>query len=160
MSLSTDPEKRKRQLANLEKGKFKKGQVSNPLGRGARKSPLAAFIHDCEEVRGMAMPTPSEVASTYVYIAALPEDKLKNLVNDKVQPMMIRIIAKAILNKKGVEMLEKVVNRAYGQQQRFDITTNGKEIHQEPLIIQFVANKKELAKAKDEISDFEGEKEK
>lgn len=159
MGLSKDPEKRKRQLANLRTRSWKKGESGNPKGR-PKQSPLAPFIRDCEEVRGMKMPSPSEVASTYVYIAALPEDKLKDLVNDKVQPMMIRIIAKAILNKKGVEMLEKVVNRAYGQQQRLDITTNGKEIHQEPLKIQFVANKEELAKAKSEISDFEGEKEK
>ena len=42
MAMSKDPVKRARQLANLEKGKFKKGQVANPLGAGAhKKSPLA-----------------------------------------------------------------------------------------------------------------------
>lgn len=158
MAISKDPIKRARQLANLEKGKFKKGQVANPLGAGAhKKSPLADFLHECEDIRGMAMPTPAEVAKMYFFIAALPEDKLKNLLQDKAKPMMMRIIARGVLDKKGIDILEKIVNRAYGSQQHLDITTNGKELQREPLTIKFVANKNELAKMQEEVPDIESD---
>lgn len=160
MGLSKDPEKRKRQLANLEKGKWKKGDVPNPLGAGARKSPLAPFLHECEDIRGMAMPTPAEVAKMYFFIAALPEERLKTLLKDKEQPMMVRIIARGVLDKKGIDILEKIVNRAYGSQQRLDITTNGKELQREPLTIKFVANKDELAKMQEEVPDIDNGEEK
>lgn len=157
MALSKDPQKRAKQLANLEKGKFKKGQVTNPLGGAARKSPLATFLHECEDVRGMAMPTPAEVAKMYFFIAALPEERLKTLLKDKEQPMMVRIIARGVLDKKGIDILEKIVNRAYGSQQRLDITTNGKELQREPLTIKFVADKDALAKIQGEVADVEQE---
>lgn len=154
MALSKDPNKRAKQLANLEKGKFKKGQCANPLGR-PKKSPLDNFLYECEETRGMAMPTPAQVAKMYFFIAALPEDRLKELLKDKAQPMMVRIIARGILDKKGIDILEKVVNRAYGSQQRLDITTNGKELQREPLTIRFVADKDALAKVEDEVGDMD-----
>lgn len=155
MGLSKDPEKRKRQLANLEKGKWKKGDVPNPLGGRAHKSPLADFLHECEDVRGMAMPTPAEVAKMYFFIAALPEERLKTLLKDKEQPMMVRIIARGVLDKKGIDILEKIVNRAYGSQQRLDITTNGKELQREPLTIKFVADKDALARVQGEVDDID-----
>ena len=147
MAISKDPIKRARQLANLEKGKFKKGQVANPLGAGAhKKSPLAAFLHECEDIRGMAMPTPAEVAKMYFFIASLTEERLKELLQDKKQPMMLRIIARGVLDKKGIDILEKIVNRAYGSQQRLDITTNGKELQREPLKIEIIDNAKQVDK--------------
>lgn len=147
MAISKDPIKRARQLANLEKGKFKKGQVANPLGAGAhKKSPLAAFLHDCEDIRGMMMPTPAEVAKMYFFIASLTEERLKELLQDKKQPMMMRIIARGVLDKKGIDILEKIVNRAYGSQQRLDITTNGKELQREPLKIEIIDNAKQVDK--------------
>lgn len=158
MAMSKDPVKRARQLANLEKGKFKKGQVANPLGAGAhKKSPLAAFLHECEDIRGMMMPTPAEVAKMYFFIASLTEERLKELLQDKKQPMMMRIIARGVLDKKGIDILEKIVNRAYGSQQRLDITTNGKELQREPLTIKFVADKNALAKVQEEVSDMDAE---
>lgn len=152
--LSKNPEKRARQLKNLEKGMWKKGDIPNPLGARARKSPLADFLRNCEEARGMAMPKSEDVAKTYVFIATLNEEKLKELLKDKEQPMMIRIIARGVLDKKGIDILEKIVNRAYGAQQRLDITTNGKDLQREPLTIKFVANKADLEKVEGEIKDI------
>lgn len=155
MGLSSNPEKRRNQLANLEAGKWKKGVNPNPSGKRVRKSPLANLLRECEELRGMSMPSPGEVAKMFFYTAALPEQRLKTLLQDKEQPMMVRIIARGVLDKKGIDILEKIVNRAYGSQQRLDITSNGKELQREPLTIRFVANKDELAKAQEEVSDLE-----
>ena len=65
--------------------------------------------------------------------------------------MMTRIIAKGVLDKKGLDVLERIINRAYGKEQRIDITTNGKDLKPEPLTIHFVADREALAKIENEI---------
>ena len=101
------------------------------------------------------MPSPAEIGKIYMYIAARTEDELKAMMADKELPMMTRIIAKGILDKKGLDVVERIVNRAYGSEQRIDITTNGKELHVEPLKIQFVADKEALAKVQAEVTPIE-----
>ena len=68
--------------------------------------------------------------------------------------MMTRIIARGVLSKKGLDVIDRIVNRAYGQQQHIDITTNGKDMKPEPLTIRFVANREELAKIREEVPDI------
>lgn len=148
MALSKDPTKRRKQLLNLEKGKFKKGQVTNPKGR-PRKT-ITSLVQQFE-AEGMVMPSPAEVSKLYVYIATRTEEELKAMMSDKEQPMMVRIVAKGVLDKKGLDVLEKIVERAYGKEHKVDITTNGKELHIEPLQIHFVADREALAKVQSEV---------
>ena len=150
MGISKDPEKRKRQLANLKKGMAKKGDVLNPKGR-PRKT-IRTMISDFEKA-GLIIPTNDEVGKMYLYIATLNEAELQALLRDKEQPMMTRIIAKGVLSKKGLDVIDRIVNRAYGQQQHIDITTNGKDLQPEPLTIRFVANREELDRVRKEIPD-------
>jgi len=152
MPISKDSEKRRRQLANLEKGKAKKGDVLNPKGR-PRKT-IRTMISDFEKA-GLIVPSNDEIGKMYLYIATLNEKELSELLHDKEQPMMVRIIAKGVLSKKGLDVIDRIVNRAYGQQQHIDITTNGKDLQPEPMKIIFVANKEELAKIENEIPNIE-----
>lgn len=152
MALSKDPVKRARQLANLAKGTWKKGQVTNPKGR--QRSTISTLVQKFE-AEGMTMPTPAEISKMYFYIAARTEEELKALMSDKEQPMMVRIIAKGVLDKKGLDVLERIVDRAYGKEQRIDITTNGKDLHVEPLQIHFVADKEALARVQSEVKPME-----
>ena len=154
MALSKDPDKRKNQLANIMSHKFKKGVVTNPKGRP--RTTISGLVKQFEE-EGMVMPTPAEISKIYFYIAARTEAELKAMLADKTLPMMTRIIAKGVLDKRGLDVLEKIVDRAYGKEQRIDITTNGKEIKSEPLRIQFVANKEELAKIQGEVPQIKEE---
>ncbi len=151
MPISKDPAKRKKQLENLKKGMAKKGQVLNPNGRPRKtiRSVIAEF-----EKAGLIVPSNDEIGKMYLYIATLNEEELKRVLNDKEQPMMTRIIARGVLSKKGLDVVDRIVNRAYGQQQHIDITTNGKDIKQEPLTIRFVASKEELEKIQSEIPDL------
>ena len=149
--MSKDPEKRKRQLANLQKNMARKGDVKNPKGR-PRKT-IRTLIADFEDA-GLIIPSNDEIGKMYLYIATLNEEELKKLLGDKEQPMMTRIIAKGVLSKKGLDVIDRIVNRAYGQQQHIDITTNGKDLKPEPLTIRFVANKEDLAKIQNEIPDL------
>lgn len=76
MPLSRDERKRKRQLANLEKGKFKKGEVGNPNGRPPKPKTMSLFIEEMKE-KGYEVPSSQIIAESFLYIATLPEDKLK-----------------------------------------------------------------------------------
>ena len=152
MAMSKDPVKRKKQLANLEKGKIKKGQVNNPKGRP--RSTIRTMIKDFEDA-GLVVPSNEEMGKMYLYIATLNEEELKKLLNDKNLPMMTRIIARGILSKKGLDVVDRIVNRAYGNQQHIDITTNGKDLQPEPMKLIFVADREQLEKIEAEIPNSE-----
>ena len=74
--------------------------------------------------------------------------------------MMNRIIAKNILDKKGLDVIERLIERAYGRtEQRIDITTNGKDLKPDPITIRFVGNNAEYEKIKQEIEEERARKE-
>ena len=154
MALSKNESKRRNQLANLEKGKFKKGEVTNPKGRPPKPKTMTAFIAEMKE-KGYEVPTSQTIAESFLYIATLPEDELKAVLADKTRPMMQRIVAKGILDKKGMDILERVVDRAYGKIQRIDLTSKGEQIKQDPLQVHFVTNSEEYNKV---IAEIEAEK--
>lgn len=151
MPISKDPTKKKRQLENLKKGMAKKGQVLNPKGRP--RTTIRTMIEEFEK-KGMIVPSAAEISKIYVYIASQTEEELKKTMMDKDLPMMTRIIARGVLNKKGLDVVERIMDRAYGKEQRIDITTNGKDLKPEPLTIRFVANREELEKIQQEVPDI------
>lgn len=160
MPLSRDESKRKKQLANLEKGKFKKGGVGNPKGRPPKPKTMSLFIEEMKE-KGYEAPSSQIIAESFLYIAALPEDELKAVLADKSRPMMQRIIAKGILDKKGLDVLERVIDRAYGKIQRIDLTSKGEQIkNNEPVTIRIVNSPEEYQKIKNEIEKQMKEKNK
>lgn len=152
MGLSKDPSKRKKQLANLEKNMAKKGERSkNPKGRP--RTTIRTMIAEFEDA-GLIVPSATEISKIYMFIASLKEEELVETMKNKELPMMTRIIAKGVLAKKGLDVVERIMDRAYGKEQRIDITTNGKDLKPEPLTIRFVANKEELAKIQSEVPDL------
>ena len=158
MALSKNESKRRKQLANLEKGKFKKGEVTNPKGRPPKPKTMTAFIAEMKE-KGYEVPTSQTIAESFLDIATLPEDELKAVLADKTRPMMQRIVAKGILDKKGMDILERVVDRAYGKIQRIDLTSKGEQIKQDPLQIHVISNTEEYNKVLAEIQKEKERKE-
>ena len=150
MALSKNESKRKKQLANLEKGKFKKGEVTNTKGRPPKPKTMSLFIEEMKE-KGYEVPSSQIIAESFLYIATLPEDELKAVLADKTRPMMQRIVAKGILDKKGIDILERVVDRAYGKIQRIDLTSKGEQIKQDPLQVHIVTTTEEYNKVLAEI---------
>lgn len=150
MPLSRNENKRKRQLDNLEKGKFRKGEVTNPKGRPPKPKTMSLFIEEMKE-KGYEVPSSQIIAESFLYIATLPEDELKAVLADKTRPMMQRIVAKGILDKKGIDILERVVDRAYGKIQRIDLTSKGEQIKQDPLQVHIVTTTEEYNKVLAEI---------
>lgn len=156
MPLSRNEEKRKNQLANLQKGTFKKGQSGNPKGKPPRPKTMSLFIEEMKE-KGYEVPSSQIIAESFLYIATLPEDELKAVLADKSRPMMQRIIAKGILDKKGLDVLERVIDRAYGKIQHIDLTSKGEQIKQDPLQVHVVTNNEEYQKI---LAEIQKEKEK
>ena len=158
MPLSKNESKRQKQLANLEKGKFKKGEITNPKGRPPKPKTMTAFIAEMKE-KGYEVPTSQTIAESFLYIATLPEDELKAVLADKTRPMMQRIVAKGILDKKGMDILERVVDRAYGKIQHIDLTSKGEQIKQDPLQVHVVTSTEEYNKVLAEIQKEKERKE-
>lgn len=119
---------------NLRPG-FVKGQSGNPKGRPPMT--MKGFVKEMED-KGYQIPTSDDITKSWLYISALPEEEIKNILADKDRPMQIRIIAKGVLDKKGLDVVEKIVNRAYGTTQKIDLTTGGEKLSREPLKIEII----------------------
>ena len=158
MGLSKNESKRRNQLANLEKGKFKKGDVGNPKGRPPKPKTMSLFIEEMKE-KGYEVPSSQIIAESFLYIAALPEDELKAVLADKSRPMMQRIIAKGVLDKKGIDVLDRIIDRAYGKIQHIDLTSKGEQIKPDPLQVHFVSNSDDYNKVLAEIQKEKERKE-
>ncbi len=148
MPLSSKEDKRRNQLANLKS--FKKGDVPNPKGRPPRPKTMTMFVEEMKE-KGYEVPSSQIIAESYIYIATLPEGELKAILSDKSRPMMQRIIAKGVLDKKGIDVLDRIVDRAYGKIQRIDLTSKGEQIKSDPLQVHFVNSTEEYRKVLAEI---------
>ena len=149
------PEAQAKMIANLKY--FKKGVVTNP--NGAPRKTVTSVLADLKG-KGVKIPTAREESEIFITIATIQEDELKAMLSDKEQPMMNRIIAKNILDKRGLDVIERLIERAYGRtEQRIDITTNGKDLKPDPITIRFVGNNAEYEKIKQEIEDERARKE-
>ena len=97
---------------DIQKFKFKKGQTGNPNGRP--KKTISQILELFSE-QGHKLPTALEIRDTYLYLTIMPQSELKTIIEDKEQPMLMRICAQNILSKKGFEIIEKMLDRAIGK---------------------------------------------
>jgi hypothetical protein len=91
---------------------FKKGQSGNRAGRPKR---LVSGVTDELIKEGYTPVTASEVQQVYKTLLQLTEPRLKAIVADGEQPMLLRIVAKAMLSQKGFEVIEKMMDRGHGR---------------------------------------------
>lgn len=116
----------KKQIANLKP--IQKGEVRNPNGRP--KKFVGQILEDLRN-SGYEPVTKGQIADMYQTLIILPQDELLDIGGDKDQPMLNRIIAKAILGGKGFENIEKMLDRAQGRAaQSMDVTSGGESIVQ------------------------------
>lgn len=105
---------------------FKKGESGNPNGRPPKL--LCHIIAELKE-KGYERVSPSQIAEAYEILFNLNRVEITGWVNNETAPMFMRIVAKQMLSARGVEMLEKMLDRAHGKsKQSIDHTTNGKDI--------------------------------
>jgi len=96
---------------DIIKHQVKKGQVLNPNGRP--KKLVSSILADLKNKGELV--TRHMVTETYQVLMSLNEEQLKEITNDKEQPMINRIVAKEMLSKKGFDIIEKMMDRANGK---------------------------------------------
>lgn len=91
---------------------MEKGETLNPNGR-----PPKVLTKVLEELReaGYQNVKVANVVEAYELLFGLDQKKIEEVVSDVKQPMIMRIVGKAMLSKKGTEMLEKMLDRAFGK---------------------------------------------
>lgn len=93
------------------------GEVRNPWGRPPKK--LTTIFKEMKEA-GFERVTKLDVLEAYEILLGQSEDGLKSIASGKDHPMIMRIVAKAMLSKKGTEMLERMLDRAHGRAKSTD----------------------------------------
>lgn len=111
-------------MANEENLKpFPKGVSGNPKGR-----PKKLITHTIEELKKMGVKetTAQEIKTIYLMLINLSIPDLEKLVkDDENQPVLTRVIGRAILSKKGFDIIEKILDRGIGRpQQPFEISSD------------------------------------
>lgn len=144
MGLSSIPEKRAAQLKNLKSRR--KGDSALP-NAGRPRNMFSEAVAQMEKEVGQ-IPTRDDIIRSLFFCVSAGEDNLKKWVGDKNQPMLVRICAKEVLGGKGFEAIGKILDRVVGR--TIDVTTNGKDIKQEQLIIEVIDDKSQVRAATEE----------
>jgi len=111
------------------------GQSGNPNGRPVKL--FSALAKEFKE-RGIERATAKTVQEAYEYLLALPLSEIIEISgNPKIEndyPSILRIAAKEMVGKRGIEILREMLDRAHGKaRQAIDHTTGGEPIAVNPL---------------------------
>lgn len=117
---------------------FQKGQSGNPRGRP--KKVFSTIIAEMKD-RGIEPATPSNVSDIFQYLLALPLSEVVKIAGSPKEendlPAIMRIAAKELLGKRGLEIMKEMLDRANGKSKSaLDITTDGEKLP--ATIIQFI----------------------
>lgn len=126
----------------IEPFQFKKGKSGNPKGR-----PPLTVQSICKQLKkeGYKEFGKSDVAKVYLYCMSMGEERMKQLVNNKETPFIVRLCIKSLLSKKGFEYAEKMLDRSLGKVgDKLDITSGGEKLKQEPLMIEVIDSREQV----------------
>ncbi len=101
-----------------EENKTMPGRNNGTLRRGGstgRPRKLVSTVTAALNETGVAQVSSNDVNAAYKTLLNLKESELSGMVNDRDQPMLIRIVAKAMLSGKGYEVVEKMMERVHGK---------------------------------------------
>ena len=96
-------------------GKLKSGGATNG---GRPKKVFSVIIAEMKE-RGIEPATPSNVADIYQYLLALPLSEIIKIAGKPSEendlPAIMRIAAKELIGKRGLEIMKEMLDRANGK---------------------------------------------
>jgi hypothetical protein len=109
-------------LDNLKKGKpFKKGD--SRINTKGRKPKLVNELTQDLKKQGFNNVTRGDINDCIETLLNLPVEKIKEIVENKKQPVLYTLIAAALLTKQGSEFLKYVIDRVAGKvTQPIDVT--------------------------------------
>ncbi len=96
---------------------------------GLNRKTISSVNKELEE-KGVTEATPNDIKSCYLRIINLSEEEIKTLSEDTKQPALVNVVSKAIMKGKGLDIIEKLLDRAIGKaQQHTDLTTAGEKLN-------------------------------
>lgn len=81
---------------------------------GANRKLVSSVVKELNE-KGVEQVTPVQIVGLFQSLLNLTEPELKTIINDPQQPMLNRIVAKNMLDKKGFEIIERMLDRVHGK---------------------------------------------
>ena len=77
---------------------------------GANRKTVSTVIIELQN-NGAEPVKPKQITDLFEALLNCTQKELEQIVNDKDQPMLNRIVAKEMLNKKGFEIIERIYQR-------------------------------------------------
>lgn len=81
---------------------------------GLNRKSIASVNVELEN-KGIKAASKKDILDCYMRLINIDMIELKEMVGDKKQPAMIRIVGKAILSGKGFDVIEKILDRGVGK---------------------------------------------
>jgi hypothetical protein len=107
---------------------FKKGKDSRRNMSGRPRKLISQTIKDLKEA-GVKETTSVEIKAVYLMLINLTKKDLQDKMADPDQSILVRTVADAIINGKGFEIIEKMLDRSIGKaQDKVDITSGGEKV--------------------------------
>jgi ribosome assembly protein YihI (activator of Der GTPase) len=78
-----------------------------------RSNPINAVVK--EFTKENEIPKVDDVRRMYLSIMTMPKKKIEELFNNEDQPVLVRVVARAILSKNGFDYIEKMLDRTFGK---------------------------------------------
>jgi hypothetical protein len=103
----------------LEGKKFEPGKSGNPKGRPPKI--MSSVLTELKN-EGFERITITQIIEAYEYVLGLSEDRIKVIAGigsktdaGKDYPIILRVIAKSLLDKRAPEIIETMLSRLYGK---------------------------------------------
>jgi len=136
-------------MENLRGNTFRdKPERINKKGR-----PPKLIHHIVEELKGKGYEpvTETQIVDAYQALLQLPKAEIKALQDDENKPYFLRLVAKWMDSPRGMEMLDRIMDRSFGKViMRQSIDANIKT--EQPLFPDFVTTKQDSAEQNDSSS--------
>jgi len=89
-------------------------QKGHKLSKGRPPKLISTTIKELKEA-GYQPATAGQIREASEYLITLDREKLTEITKDEMQPMYLRIVAKELLGKKGLDVVNTILDRAHGK---------------------------------------------
>lgn len=96
------------------KGKSFKTNPENINKKGRPRTTVRVLLDDLKS-KGYKTINKEDIKFLYLSLLDNSQEELSKLTNDKESSMIIRVVAKSILDKKGFDIIEKMLDRTMGK---------------------------------------------
>jgi hypothetical protein len=83
--------------------------------KGTPKRKLVSTVIAEMDEKGIKPATPTEIKTLYLSFLNLTRQELTDIAKDEAQPMLNRIISKAMLDSKGFDVIKEMLDRSIGK---------------------------------------------